>query len=263
MASPGGAVNALGIAMLRAYCANLQTIELVPNYYEVIVPGAVSRADVTPTNNFYVQWEAALDEDGSCAAHAAHFTGIGSTESRTRFVKWVCMELRLPGRGPIQKKLFRSVGLGEDGQAQEIVTAGEPAVPRTLQAVPAGVMPRVAFRANEDFLRQPTAVEVPQAHEWARAVFPQQKGKEKKSRGEAAMTRLTGRSRELVMRVRRLSPHVADSLTVWLRGFSAERLQEAAATLAMAKFDELFIQEGLDDAESLVDDDEETSEWAG
>jgi len=56
-----GAIVALSTAVLRLYSANLQSVDLVDEYYATIVPGAVKRQDVTPTNNFYVQWSKARD----------------------------------------------------------------------------------------------------------------------------------------------------------------------------------------------------------
>jgi hypothetical protein len=257
MSNPGNRITAFGLAVLRAYCANLQYLELVEDYYSVVAPGRVSKAAVTPLNNFYVQWEKTFSEGGKCELHAKHFDGTGDASVRAQLVRWVSTELRLAAAGPIQKSLYMAIGLTESGEERSSGSAELTALASAKTAIsPCPIM------ASENFLREPSAVEKQQALEWAATVFPPKAVKKEKARGEAAMTKLTPRSRELVDRVKRLSPHVASSLVAWLRGFQSERLQAAAATLAIAKFDEIFIHEGVDETESLGDYDRETETWA-
>jgi hypothetical protein len=273
MGSPVGAISALGIAMLRAYSANLQTIELVDDYYKVIVPGAVSKADVNPTNNFYAQWGNALEEGGKCSEHAEYFSGTSDEAHRARFVNWVRTELRLPVTGAAHKALFEAIGLSPNGKAAESVTIpaanGAEAVtslrPRELEPAPAEfLVTGVSVRPGENFTRKLSEVETAQAVMFGNRVFAPPTARKDKSRSEAAMTKLTSRSKDLVKRVARVSPFVANSLTAWLRSFTAERLQDAAATLAMAKFDELFIAEEIDGdgGSSLDDSDSNVGDWA-
>jgi hypothetical protein len=256
-----GAISSLGLALLRAYSANLQMLELVDGYYEIIVPGAVSRADLSPMNNFYAQWEAALEEGGVCPAHARHMTGTGSVGDRFRLVGWITRELRLLDDGPVAKPMYIALGLSEDGTAPVVI----PDDTDEDDFVPPAVAP-IRARAHSvtiltgDVTRPLTEAEAALAREWAREKFTTKEKKVEKSRGEAALTKLVPKSKVLLERVARLSPHVAKNLAAWLRGFSAERLQEAAATLGIAKFDELFIHENVIDTESLNGDYDDN--WA-
>lgn len=265
MENPKGAVSAIGLAVLRVYAANLQTVDLVKDYYSIICPGVIKVSEISPTNNMYAQWEKALSPEGHCASHWFVTTGKCQLARRQKTADWIATELRLPCGGPTRKLINEALGLTPGGQmppGSPVNADGKSALP-SLAAEEADE-PVTLSTAEVNFTRELTPAEVPLAIEFKGHAFGGPKVKRQGRQPNAALTPLTKHSIALVERVGRLSPYLKMSLTNWLRGFTDARVQTAAARLAIASFDELFLSEGLysDDAESLPGLDFDQSNWA-
>jgi len=272
MDSPGGALTALGLAVLRVYSANLQSVDLVGDYYHTIVPGSVSRQALSPTNNFYVQW---ANSRHSTDAWVQSFTGRSNDPIlRKGFWRWIRMELRLSEKGEAGQALALALGLNTDAEpvlVKEQVTRDQspgpdgkdrPPVTTSVEQLP--MIPnqtwvwaaRGRIAPDDDLQRAITATEIPLVDEFHKRIFPtKRKGKPRVAQG-ANLTKLGKEAKFLIEQVGELSPTLASRITVWLRGFSDERLQAAASKLALAQFDELFISDEVEDDEESVSDDD-------
>lgn len=269
METPAGALNALGIAFLRVYSANLQSVDLVGDYYATIVPDSVSRQAVTPTNNFYVQW---ADAEDPLDLWVKAVTGRSNDHNlRVALWRWVRMELRLSEQGDAGKALAKGLGLNADTtpvlsyrtvtRPQSPGADGKPRNPMIEQVAELALIANPMWEWQSEApcagpfnIQSPiTATEAPLVEQFNKQIFPKRKaGKSKVAQG-ANLTRLGSEAKFLIESVGKLSPTLASRITVWLRGFSDERLQAAASKLALAQFDELFV---VDD----VDNDEDSSE---
>jgi hypothetical protein len=276
MDSIAGSISALSTALLRMYSANMQSVDLVGDFYATIVPGAVSRAAVSPTNNFYVQWGKAKDPNGIWLDHVLG----GSTGTHRQNVwRWLRTEMRLSEKAEGGKALASALLLNEDGspssERQTItrrVSFVDPAEPNVKKhrdeeqkiypvlEVPA-VNPTVSKPTDGklNLQRELTAEEIPLWQKFQKEVFPsKKKGKKVVATLGNTLTRLTPEGKALVEEISGLSPDLADRMRQWLRGFADERVQRAAVKLANASFDELFIEESKDsDVESDSDESDE------
>nr|UJT31791.1 hypothetical protein [Oidiodendron maius splipalmivirus 1] len=272
MDSPGGALTALGLAVLRVYSANLQSVDLVGDFYHTIVPGAVSRQALSPTNNFYVQW---AKSDLPTQAWFESFSGRSNDVNlRKGLWRWIRMELRLSEKGEAGQALALALGLTTElepvlvkrqvTRAQEPGTDGKelPPIVETVEELPMipnpvwSWAPRGEVAPADDLQRPIGPVEVPLVDEFHKRIFPsKKKGKNRVAQG-ANLTKLGKEAKFLIEQVGELSPTLASRITVWLRGFSDERLQAAASKLALAQFDELFVADNVDDDEESVSDDD-------
>jgi len=278
MESINGSITALSTALLRVYSANLQSVDLVGDYYATIVPGAVSRAAVSPTNNFYAQWASADDPDGPWVDRV-----VGGTTGKARadVWRWLRTEMRLSEKAEAGKALAKAILLKEDGSPQaeleEQIEVTEPDpkdatktvttkksvayYPRLPVVTTHVAMTAISKKGEIDLLRPLTAVEIPYWEKFQKDTFPsRKKGKKVVATMGNTLTKLTPGGLALVEEIEKTSPHLAERMRQWLRGFSDERVQRAAVKLANASFDELFIQESQDsDDESDADasDDDE------
>jgi len=260
MENPRGAVSALGLAMLRVTAANLQTVDLVKDFYAFICPGAIKPAEISPTNNLYAQWEKSLSGEGKCERHWLLTTGLDTTVgSRRKFCDWISTELRLTAGGSTRKRVFAALEIDKDLSTAQSDAGVDPPTDIKVDVITVPDIPE-----NLNFARDLQPAEVPLAKQFRDNVFGAPKTKRQGRLPNAALTPLTRHSIALLERVGRLSPYLKTSLTAWLRGFSDARVQTAAARLAIASFDELFLSEGLysDDAESLPGLDFDQSNWA-
>jgi hypothetical protein len=187
------------------------------------------------------------------------------------------MELRLSEKASAGRALASALGI-DPGSYEPIVTKrqvtqrpegtgedGKP-LPETTHEIEetSGFRKRVSSFSptTEDLgstINQPiTPVEVPLIDNFEKSTFPRKpKGKKRVTTVGANLTRLGVHARSLIRSVEDLSPTLASRMSVWLRGFSDERLQDAASKLALAQFDELFIADEVsDDDEDSVEDDE-------
>jgi len=265
MDSIQGAMNALSTALLRVYSANLQSVDLVGDYYATIVPGAVSKAAVTPTNNFYAQWAAAPEPNREWVDRVL---GGSTGKARADLWRWLRTEMRLSEKAEAGKALAIALLLNEDGSPQnnlsEVieVTETDPKdkekeilVKKTVVYYPRFNAPTSRGRAlslpertgNANLLRELDPTEIPLWKQFQSSVFPSRKKKGNKSGPQGStLTRLTREGISLCDELQEISPHIADRMRIWLRGFSDERVQRSAVKLANASFDELFIQESND-----------------
>jgi len=85
-------------------------------------------------------------------------------------------------------------------------------------------------------------------------VFPPAVGKKRQPVG-MALTPLSPQGKQLLSRVKQISPYVSGRMLSWLRSFSDERLQLAAISVTNAEFDDIFSSqlEGEEQAESELD----------
>jgi len=274
MDTPAGAISAFGVALLRIYSANLQSVDLVGDYYVTVANGRVSRQAVSPTNNFYVQWANSGYSDN---AWVASYTGE-SEEGLLRVAtwRWLRMELRFSERATGS---LLAQGLGLSAEAEPLVSKrkitrpqspakdGTPKEPITEEIE--GFFPIQAKgwtwksigdpQGLDDLQRPITASENPLVDEYQKRIFPKiKKGKTKVAQG-ANLTRIGAEGRFLIESVGSLSKTLASRIESWLRGFSDDRLQAAASKLALAQFDELFVAETIDDNSDSDDDDESES----
>lgn len=276
MDSIPGAISALSTAVLRMYSANMQSVDLVGDFYATIVPGAVSRAAVSPTNNFYVQWGNAKDPNGLWLDHVLG----GSTGDRRQNVwRWLRTEMRLSEKAEGGKALASALLLNEDGspssEKQTIrrrVSFVDPAKPDTKQyrdeekeVYPLLEKPADTTAVSDlgepkiDLQRELSAEEIPLWQKFQKEIFPsKKKGKKVVATLGNTLTRLTPEGKSLVEEISVLSPDLADRMRQWLRGFADDRVQRAAVKLANASFDELFIAESQDSDEGS--DSEESDE---
>jgi hypothetical protein len=277
MDSPAAALSALGLAVLRVYSANLQSVDLVGDFYHTIVPGSVSRESVTPTNNFYVQW--ANSKHSSDAWKSALTAQADNDNLRVALWRWIRMELRFSEKGKAGEALALALGL--DSKAvpvkvkRQVMVAQAPtkdgqAMPDVQQEVvqlpglekPLSGLVSVGAPSGIDNLQLPIGpVEIPLVDKFQRDTFPKpRKGKNKLAQSSANLTKLGPAAKHLIESVEELSPTLASRMATWLRGFSDERLQAAASKLALAQFDELFIADEVgDDGDSS---DEESQNGA-
>jgi len=258
-----GAIVALSTALLRVYSANLQSVDLVADYYATIAPGAVRREDVTPTNNFYVQWGKAREP--SRVWTMAIRGGCRDMNLRQKIWRWIRTELRLSEVAPAGKALAVALGLSEGGRLPE---KGIDEHGMILDDDPEGLhLARVDYQSRgADELTKPNKAllitrslketEIPFWMQFQERVFPPAAGKKRQPVG-VALTPITPQGKALIIRVKKISPYVADRMLSWLRSFSDERLQLAAISVTNAEFDDIF-------SSHLGDEEEAESEmdWA-
>jgi len=256
-----GAIVALSTALLRIYSANLQSVDLVGDYYATIAPGAVKREDVTPTNNFYVQWGKAREP--SRVWSKAVMGGLDDMNLRRSVWRWLRMELRLSESATAGKALATSLNLEEDGSipkegvdANGLISEGDPK-DLTMSVFPLqDRSPEELIKPNKsvNLLRSLKDTELPFWTEFQERVFPPAAGKKRQPVG-LALTPLTPQGKLLLSRVKQFSPYVAGRMLSWLRSFSDERLQLAAISVTNAEFDDIFSSRLKDeeDAQSELD----------
>jgi len=273
-----GAIASLSIAIMRVYSANLQSVDLIGDYYANIVPGAVSRAAVTPTNNLYVQWGNAPNHDKEYFAHLdAEENGI----ARQNVWRWIRTEMRLSEKAEGGKALAAALCLKETGEplglrkrqvsveepdpsdSTKTVTVVKdeefyPSLPRCTAQI--RVRKRVEPTLPFNLLAKITPAEVPLVSEFQKRTFPRKVGKKKVAPSGGNLSRLTQEGVELTEEVEKISSSLADRMRSWLRGFSDARVQRAAAKLAMASFDELFLNESNDSEKDEASDDDSDEE---
>jgi len=262
MESISSAINALSTALMRVYSANLQSVDLVGDFYATIVPDTVSRAAVNPTNNFYVQWANAAEPT---AAWADRIKGGSTGSARADVWRWLRTEMRLSEKGDGGKSLARAILLQENGSPQARLGNGignnayHPLPAPTGNQAPAD---RPDVSGTNDLLRPLSATELPYWEEFRKATFPsKKKGKKKLAAQGSQLTRLTPEGVKVTQEIATLSTSLAERMRAWLRGFSDERLQVAAVRLINASFDELFVEEAEasddgSDSDEESDDDE-------
>jgi hypothetical protein len=278
MDSIQGAMNSLSTALLRMYSANLQSVDLVGDYYATIVPSSVTKAAVTPTNNFYVQWSKAPEPT---LEWLDRIRGGSTGTARADVWRWLRTEMRLSEKAEGGKSLALCLLLNEDGSPAEnekrVVGVDEPdpkdntktiRVSKTEEFYPE--FPTLVTRVrsssvpeptgNSNLLRELDPTEIPHWKRFQADVFPSKKKKGTKGAAQGStLTRLTKEGISLCEELETLSPHLADRMRAWLRGFSDERVQRAAVKLANASFDELFIEEAQD-SDDGSDSDESDNE---
>jgi len=257
-----GAILALSTAMLRIYSANLQSVDLVGDYYATIAPGAVRREDVSPTNNFYVQWGKA--ENRSSVWVDAIRGGERNMNLRSCVWRWLRIELRLSEKASAGKALANALMLNEDGSVPSegvgsggLVKQDDPNSLLLSELPPQDRNPAVMNSPNKavNLLRELKDTEIPFWSEFQERVFPPAVGKKRQAQG-MALTPLTPQGKQLLARVKQISPYVASRMLSWLRSFSDERLQLAAVSVTNAEFDDIFssqLEGDDDDAESIAD----------
>jgi hypothetical protein len=256
-----GAIVALSTALLRLYSANLQSVDLVGDYYATIAPGAVKREDVTPTNNFYVQW--GKTREPSRVWSKVIVGGLDDMNLRRCVWRWLRMELRLSETASAGKALATSLNLKEDGSLPEkgiesngIISDGDPE-DLSMTVFPIqdrGPEEMVKPKNSVNLLRELKDTELPFWTEFQERVFPPAVGKKRQAVG-MALTPLTPQGKLLLSRVKQFSPYVAGRMLSWLRSFSDERLQLAAISVTNAEFDDIFSSrfEDEEEAESVMD----------
>jgi len=253
MDTPQGALAAVGIAFLRIYSANLQSVDLVSDYYHHIAPGAVSRAAVSPTSNFYAQW--AASESPSEIWNQTLSVGT-VREHRVNLYRWLRLEMRLSENGAAGKALHDCLDIS-------VATTGEPPEVRLTEEafVPPAAMPELArLTDNEklsDLTRPLTDVEEPLAKAFRETTFTEVKSKKHAGTTAAHLSTLSKEGKKLVERLKSTSPDLAVRMSNWLRSFSEARIQKAAVRLANASFDELFVSEEDEHDSSSEDTDED------
>jgi len=256
-----GAILALSTALLRVYSANLQSVDLVGDYYATIAPRAVKREDVSPTNNFYVQWGKA--ENRSSVWVDAIRGGGNNMNLRSAVWRWIRIELRLSEKAIAGKALANALMLNEDGTVPTngVGTGGQilPDDPNELKlsSLPPDDRPSSELGLPNkavNLLRELKDTELPFWTEFQERVFPPAVGKKRQAQG-MALTPLTPQGKQLLARVKQISPYVAGRMLSWLRSFSDERLQLAAVSVTNAEFDDIFSSqmEDEDEAESVLD----------
>lgn len=256
-----GAIVALSTALLRVYSANLQSVDLVSDYYATIAPRAVKREDVTPSNNFYVQWGKAREP--SRVWSLAIRGGGRDMNLRTAVWRWLRMELRLSEQAKAGKALASALALNEDGTIPKegvgsgnLVSQGDPdgLLLSHLPPQPRSAEELVKPNKSVNLLRDLKDTELPFWNEFQERVFPPAVGKKRQPVG-MALTPLTNQGKLLLSRVKQISPYVAARMLSWLRTFSDERLQLAAISVTNAEFDDIFSSrtEDEDEAESVLD----------
>lgn len=258
-----GAMIALSTALLRVYSANLQSVDLVGDYYATIAPRAVRREDVTPTNNFYVQWGKMADPS---AVWSLAIRGGGKNMNlRSALWRWIRMELRLSEKATAGKALASALCLNEDGTVpKEGIGSGGLILkddPKSLllQGLPVQARgPEQMIKPNKsvNLLRDLRDTELPFWTEFQERVFPPTGGKKRQPVG-VALTPLTAQGKVLLNRVKQVSPYVATRMLSWLRSFSDERLQLAAVSVTNAEFDDIFSSQFGDEEEA-----ESEMDWA-
>jgi len=260
-----GAIVAVSTAVLRLYAANLQSVDLVEEYYSTIVPGAVRRENVTPTNNFYVQWGNAPDP-----GRVWRKVTQGSPDDlnlRQKLWRWLRTELRLSEKARAGHALADALGLNEDGTAEmdhPAVTDGiidleaQGIASITLLDLPDLGESRDEVGMATSLTRPLSAAEVPLWMTFQNEIFRPKAGRKKQPVG-LSLTPITNEGKRLITRVKTISPYVAERMLSWLRSFSDERLQLAAIKVANAEFDDLFTSalEGAD-----ADTQSEVLDWA-
>jgi len=256
-----GAIVALSTALLRVYAANLQSVDLVDDYYATIAPRAVRREDVTPTNNFYVQWGKMADPS-AIWSNAIRGGGKGMN-LRSCVWRWIRMELRLSEEAKAGKALALALRLDEDGAVPDegvgsgnVVLTDDPKGLLLKPLPPQARKPEDLVKPNKsvNLLRELKDTELPFWTQFQERVFPPAAGKKRNPVG-VALTPLTPQGKVLLNRVKQISPYVAGRMLSWLRSFSDERLQLAAVSVTNAEFDDIFssLDEEEDDAESALD----------
>lgn len=273
METPAGAISAFGVSLLRIYSANLQSVDLVGDYYNTIANGEVSRSALSPTNNFYVQWSNASCTD---AAWVQSYTGLSEDFTlREATWRWIRLELRLSEKAsgkilaiglglsetikPVLKKrtVERAQSPNKDGSAKPPVHEEVEFLPMIRPKSPDWVTMQEPS-GPLDLQKPISATETPLVDIYQKEYFPRvKKGKTKAAQG-ANLTRIGPDGRFLLESLSKLSKTLSSRMELWLRGFSDDRLQSAASKLALAQFDELFISEEVGD-ESDSDEDESES----
>jgi len=255
----------------------MQSVDLIGDFYATIVPGSVTRAAVSPTNNFYVQWSNAPNPT---KVWAEHVRGGVMPSQRENVWRWLRTEMRLSEKAEGGKALANALLLTEAGRPDEdrkvfkerTVKKTDPKDPNNQVEVKENVLicyapledPADRSRASSisskeeklDLLEKLSPAEEAHWKEYQRATFPSRKkhGKTKRAVLGNTLTKLSPEGLGLCEEIEKLSPHLAERMRVWLRGFSDMRIQRAAVKLAFASFDELFIEESKDsDDESEAD----------
>jgi hypothetical protein len=256
-----GAIVALSTALLRLYSANLQSVDLVGDYYATIAPGAVKREDVTPTNNFYVQW--GKTREPSRVWSKAIVGGLDDMNLRRSVWRWIRTELRLSEQAAAGKALALTLNLESNGsipqKGVDVNGLIPEADPEDLSLTDFPIQDRnpeemVKPNNSVNLLRALKDTELPFWTEFQERVFPPAVGKRRQPVG-MALTPLTPQGKLLLGRVKQFSPYVASRMLSWLRSFSDERLQLAAISVTNAEFDDIFSShlEDEEDAESVLD----------
>jgi hypothetical protein len=257
MDTPSGAMIALSTAVLRIYSANLQSVDLVSDYFATIVPGEIKPLEISPTNNVYVQW-------GNAKLYKNVWEkvikgGLDDMSLRADVWRWIRTELRLSEKGKAGVSLANALLLEEDGSVPEKGTThgiinNDDASRDALALDPPSLPGEVVLPTNKmlGLLRPLSETEIIHWKDFQLRVFPPSGGRKKVPVG-LALTPLTTPGRHLVNRVKLISPYVAERMLSWLRSFSDERLQLAAVKVTNAEFDNLFSSlqtEEVDDAQS-------------
>jgi len=256
-----GSIIALSTALLRVYSANLQSVDLVGDYYATIAPGAVRREDVTPTNNFYVQWGKAREP--SRVWKSVVVGGGRDMSLRACLWRWIRIELRLSEKASAGKALACALMLNEDGTIPKngvgndrLVLPDDPHSLMLSDVPPQDRSPEELVKPNKsvNLLRDLKDTELPFWTKFQERVFPPAVGKKRQPVG-MALTPLSPQGKLLVSRVKQFSPYVAGRILSWLRSFSDERLQLAAVSVTNAEFDDIFSShiEDEDEAQSELD----------
>jgi hypothetical protein len=272
MDSPAAAMSALGYAILRVYSANLQSVDLVGDFYHTIVPGSVSRQSLSPTNNFYVQW--ANSKHDNSAWKSVLTAPAANDNLRVALWRWIRMELRFSEKGSagqalalalrldseakpvkVKRQVVREQSPGPDGKQRAAINEEVLELPDL--ELPLWPLKSVKEPQGSDNLQLPIGpVEIPLVDKFQRDVFPKQrKVKNKVAQSSANLTKLGPVAKRLIESVEELSPTLASRMSSWLRGFSDERLQAAASKLALAQFDELFVADDVGDDEDSSDEE--------
>lgn len=258
LSSPAAAVSSLGVAFMRVYSANLQSVDLLTDFYSVIVPGAVTKAATTPSNNFYSQW-ARAELPSTVWSRILSFGPDLDASERQHLFRWLRAELRLSESAPIGRAL---AALTVRTGTVNIGTIEEPNVVDMAVIPRARILPAPQRYGNIGRPIQNSADRL-QVREFTGTYLSSvAKGKKKKSVRGIATTRLSRVGKEAVTKIKRgISMDLADRVEDWLRSFSQLRLQETAAEMLLASFDSIIgddeVGSSLDGSDSESDRDEE------
>lgn len=267
--TPQNCVSAIGNAILRIYAGNLQTVDLESDYYFLIADGQVSRRNLTPTNNFFVQWG---NIDQPSKAWSEILSGMGTNdEYREALYRWIRMECRLSEKGEIGSLLREKLGLNEKLKITEVLKVKSAPVEGLASSRHASkemglekvrLIPSLYNWVEEGPAKGPLDVMAkiePKdkffVDEFTKEKFPRRKYGNKTKSNMTKLTVLTKETKQLINKVEKISKPLAERMSIYFRGFSDERLQNAASKLSFAQFDELFINENL-----IVEDDDSDEE---
>jgi len=206
-----GSIVALSTALLRVYSANLQSVDIVSDYYATIAPGAVRREDVSPTNNFYVQWGKMGDPSPIWAS--AIRGGGRDMNLRSSVWRWIRTELRLSETAKAGKALAVALELTESGAVPNGADDDGLVLPDDPENLELVTLPPRARRPSEinrpdksiNVLRDLKDTEEPFWTKFQERVFPPAVGKKRQPVG-LALTPLTPQGKQLLHRVKDISP---------------------------------------------------------